>query len=58
MVIIAVEKTIFLHPVSEIISGIEIKDQLSRRRGETFDEEFDKQAAQIYVKVNISLFYT
>ena len=41
VVIIAMKKAIFLHPVSEIIGGLEIKNQLSRRRGETFDKEFD-----------------
>lgn len=47
------KKAIFLHPVSEIIGGIEIKNQFSRRHGETFDKEFDKQSAQIYASTTI-----
>ena len=47
------KKAIFLHPVSEVIGGIEIKNQFLRRRGETFDKEFDKQSAQIYAGATI-----
>ena len=40
------KKAIFLHPVSEVVGGIEIKNQLLRWRGKALHEEFDKQSAQ------------